>query len=727
MAPELVIANSAYKVYPGGVIALRCSDWLGPARATLSTEADARSVCGTVVRDAQKVTTSIFDTDRIDLEPSAYQEADPTLVIDTSLIPELELSQMNYRALVSILIEGDWDPTNNDTTRGGSQELFANACWMGLHGDDGRPADTNPNDCNIYMPRGLDSYRYTAFVAVLRWGAPTEIIVKAYSQTGTTIEWLLDQIILLPYLSSGVSGDWTNDDFELVDGQIGSFENVYALDPTTVPGSWPEAWVDGADGGDSNSKFTWQPLPYRQQTFLTLDGGGDYQKDDSEYMARVRSDLNGDGSWSDFEFLRDSEDTLKQDPPSHCYGLHGPLYMPAQTWVDEDFARNTGGDHLYGANDQHFEDHEWGTTPEGFYWRPDGIFGPTFDAGVGHDHGGALYCDSLGRGVIANRVGDNPVDTGAVLQVTAGIANGGAGLNADHVRIVGSFEVENMEPTLPDSMPFTQQPLWIATFNRLFVGQGRNGVAILMDMRTGKWLFGMGDVAPAYLDNPGLDTEGDILYGPTTETWWDYDVRIGFRIEVHRFIVRVKLWEYAAGEPGAWTFEGPMAIRRGVFIDRRDYPYGDDLHYSIEEGFNPLNIHTLNLSQGSANHRFAGSYAVKFYNDLVITYDPEGTNESAWALMEKPEGNEVGRIEMPAGCQHLVYWGKRSWSQWEPALGSNYIDFSSKVWNDPTAAELQRSEAIWWWFRISRAGGFVSMNWRSSQRNSTSYRVLTSG
>lgn len=138
-----------------------------------------------------------------------------------------------------------------------------------------------------------------------------------------------------------------------------------------------------------------------------------------------------------------------------------------------------------------------------------------------------------------------------------------------------------------------------------------------------------------------------------------------------------------------------------------DYPYDDDLNFAVEEGFLK---HGFSIALGGSNHRYAGSYAVKFYDDFEIYYDPEGDNESAWANIERPEETEVSRIEMPAGCQHLVYWGKRVWTKWTDGFGGNYLDFSAKMWSDADAAELQRSEAVFWWFRSVHAGGPIDLS-----------------
>ena len=105
MAAQLVVAAAPYKLYAGGVIAFRCIDWLGPARGSLSTEADARSIEGDVVRDTQ-LTASVIRTAGL----TAFQNADDTLTIDVTGIPVEQ--GLEYYGFFSATIEGDFDDTS---------------------------------------------------------------------------------------------------------------------------------------------------------------------------------------------------------------------------------------------------------------------------------------------------------------------------------------------------------------------------------------------------------------------------------------------------------------------------------------------------------------------------------------------------------------------------------------------------------------------------------------
>lgn len=719
-APEFVIADDAFTTYPGGVIAVRCADWLAGARGTLSTESDARSVTGTVVRDTQTVAADIFSA-----FSTAYAAASTTLTIPLADLP-VEPG-MPYFMMVSYLIEGDWDLSNPATMRFATQDTFQNACSLSYSG----PTVNGSGDGLQVMYRKADGYKYAAQRKNLSAvNTSHTITMKAFAQAGTTIEWLLDQIVLVPSVFSGtVNGEWRNGDFQMLGGGTNAQENVYALDPDNVdPGvDYEVGWVDGADGGDDNGKFTWWPLPitnidepFNWGAFAEL-GGGDYQKDDTEYMARVVADYNDDGNWSDFVDLFDSRDDEVQDPPSHCYGLHGAYYRSARTLVSEDFSRDTGGGHDFQDPDttptETFSAHEWGRTPEGYYWSPLNNLGPTYTGLDGHNHGGAIYCNSSGQGVMTCRRGDDPWQFGVTLRrLNAAGPKTGAGITIDGINISGTFEIENAEPGYPDNTPYRAQVLSISSRETLFNGGPFNGLTIAFDMRTGRWCV-CDSPGVAQDDFDGLGPTAGILQGPTdVSSWWTYGVEVGFRIEIHRYWCRAKLWEASGGEPGTWDFEDFRDLGATHVV----YDYDDLLHRSIEAGYTGQ---TCTIEMGSTNHRFAGSY-IAYFNSLEITYDPVGDEEPTWFSMEVPDGNEVARIEIPPGAQQFVYWGRRAWSVWKDNMFGNYVDFSSKAWNDPDAAELQRADTIFWYWRTVHGAGIVSMNWRSADRRGAADRVL---
>lgn len=695
MPPSLVIASNPYTAYPGGIIALRCVDYMGAARGTLTSEAATTSVCGTVVRDAQTVATSIFTNAQ-----TAYAAADDSVVFDIADLPYEE--DFIYHMLLSYLIEGDWDITNSDTLEGGTQELFAAALDIRFHGAN----VTEASSVGVtHKYRALSGYRIVSFGSVF---GPVDgdetITIRAYAQAGTTIEVLLDQIYLIPDPTL-TAGEWTTSDFAIIGGQA-NLIGYYDL----TDGSY----VDGGDGGDDNGKFTWHPIIAETPTIISgADGGGDYQKTDAEYMARIVGDDGaGDG---DFYFLENSTKAFpNNETTAHCYGLHGPWFTPAQDWVDDDFSRTLYDGNFAGA-DNHFAGSHWGDTPEGFSWAVRaGASGPSTD-GFGRRVGTAVWVDGSQGKVHIRRAlqsDDKNIDI-ALWPLTGGsptaVNNTGARIRADNLEHRGKF---SLEQTILASGGGPLAYMGISTYPAVIGLTTSQPITLHFDFIDREWSI--------------TGPDGTTIDGPTALAWWTGTQFVGWRLRIDRYRLRVRVWEDSGGEPGTWDYDDFRPLRKLVG-GQRDYSYQsggiDDLNYSVlawDEHTFGFNIREVDVSTIGNPETHPGT--ILTFDNIFVTHDPNGTQASAYASIERPEGNEVGQIEMP-DCQHLVYWGARDWTDYITGDGP-YIGFSAKTWNDAGAADLQRSEAVWWWFRSIHHPYLVPMNWRSSTREGGWKRVL---
>lgn len=670
---ELVVADAPYKTYPGGVIALKADEWMAGARGSLTAEDDVRASTGRAVRDTQTVTASIF-SDPV----SAFQEADDTLVVDLADLP-VE-ADLRYICLVSSLIEGDWDASNSDTTRGGKPEVFNAACELGAYGDSTFYLSDSDFGTIDRKWRGLEQYRISSVGGLWLMGdvTGTEVLhFRAYAQSGTTIEWLIDQLIFLPYVTSEDHNGWEAGDFAIVPGQQGTFSGLYDISAGD--------WVDGADGGDDNGKYTWHPTTVSGLNPTGVsgsDGGGDYQRvatyADAEYMARV---VEEDGY-----YLANTLPSPDVEAAAYCYGIHGPFHIPEQNWVTDAFARTVGDGNFAGANN-HFIGGTWGDTPEGFAWRSDGTTGPTTN-GSGNRTGIAVWADGS-EGLIEMRLGNPPPATGSarVFLRTYGSETGsniGADVQAENMSFAGIFYTTSTGSGASSSV------LDIQTEEN--VGGGNtNALAIRFNTITGGWsLVVVGG--------------GSTVAGPFTTPWYSRGDQVGFRIDLRRMRVLARVWDASGAEPSTWDADEFRPLRDGAVMT--SYDYSGDLDLMQDSVFPKTVFIRHTVTTGDVN------YDRLHFDNLTIDYDPLGDEESAFAAIEQPEGNKVAEIELPAGAQYLVYWGSRDWTVAD-GFGSYFLDFSSRVWNDPAAAELQRSEAVWWWFR-SVHGGIVSMLWTSS-------------
>ncbi len=600
---------------------------MAAARGTLSDEVDTRANENEVVRDSQTVATSIFAS-----QTAAYQEADDTLEIDLSTLPLL--LGMRYEVWFSLLVEGDWDTTNSDTFRGADQHQFTSGCRLGWHGTVTAATDAVPAYAT-YLPRDRPHFTIVSSITTGDLDLTETLTIKTYAQSGTTIEFLIDQVFLIPFVASGVHAvEWTNVDFEPVGGGRNAAGGFLDL----TDGSF----VDGADGGDANGKFTWAPIPHEEIISLAGVGvgGGDYQKEpDNEYMLRVVLD--------DFLFLENSQTGAEAD--AAAYSVHGSNFRPAKTWVDDGFTRTVAEG---SGNDK------WGTGPQGFGWWT------TQNNGLMSVNG------SQGKMKTNNSIGNSQCT--AALSPSGGGVQAAAQVNAPLYTISGTLE----RPAAP-----TGTGLVFAKVSLLGRAPAYPDFELVFNLKTSVWTVESGS--------------GNVFHGPTATP----STFIGWKMEIRRHRLRVKVWDAGGAEPGAWAYDSFPPNNPD------NYPYADNLEKSTEfVAFYPI------LSMSGADQFPAFSV---FWDDILIDYDPYGTPGDMTATMEQPHGTQVGEIDIPYGAYQLISWGFRDWTIED--AGDSYLDFSSKVWNEAGVAELQRAEAVVYFFRVSHLY-LVVMNWRSSDR-----------
>lgn len=637
---ELVIADAAYKTYPGGVFVLRASDWMGPARGSLTSANDADAISGVAVQDSQKVTTSIYN-DPVD----AFVEADDTLVVALDSLPLEE--PMLYTVFASILIDGDWDVTNLDTTIEANQYRFQHACELGWYGD----ALVSPTEADFtntfYKPRGRTQY------IISRLGqfkidtlASYTLHFRAYAQTATTIVWNIDQLFFLPLVRPpiqgwGTFGEWLAEDFYRVGG---------AANLTTT-----QTVTDGADSGsDSLGKFTWHPVPLEDHTGWTgetvvpnygPDGGGDFQKSpDSEYDVRIVA--------ADALPIVNTVPTPDAYATAHCYGLHGPDYRSAATWVDDLFTRTVASG--------------WGAGPQGFAWKMAGAFAPNTYASVSGGKGIITHTGEL-SGTVTQTLGASP-SVGAEVLAEDCVFSGTVWINPGSIAFVGGTPPFNTVAAVR---------MQLRTANA-----SAKGYFIEIDLVARTWAL--------WRTHPDTKISGDF----NISSWFDHaNDLVGFKLEIRRYVLRCKLWDASGAEPGTWAYEDFRPVPADWFGGTTwyTYPYSDIARDAAKAytAFWPHISDKCNFCQATYTNQ---------WDDIKVEYSPGGSIGDAWARMEQPEGTLVDEIEIPAGALQLVYWGTRNWTD------GIYLDFSSRVWSDAGSAELQIATAAWWWFRSVHKG-----------------------
>ena len=177
-----------------------------------------------------------------------------------------------------------------------------------------------------------------------------------------------------------------------------------------------------------------------------------------------------------------------------------------------------------------------------------------------------------------------------------------------------------------------------------------------------------------------------------------------------------RLWDASGAEPGTWDVDDFMPIHGWPFIS-------DDTAWDYSN--NPLGAKQRFENFNPAIRAWGDGYIATwevYLDDVVMEFDAGGDLDGTAALMEQPEGNEVEQIAVPLGAQYFIAWGVRLWTALDP-FGDANLAFASKVWSDAGAADIQRSEVPFWWFRLV-PGGIIPMNWRSSERPGSVWRVL---
>lgn len=652
---ELVIADGPFKKYPGELVVLKCDEWMGSARGTLSAEDDPRAITGRAVRETQQCSTQILDS-----LTTTFGEVNDTLTIPVASLPleyEGDLNGMTYWLWISVAIEGEWNTSESKTMRNGTQDRFPNgACAITLYDSTYETATAFflGHYRNFYSPRHRPHYMLVSLNGFpFQHGLVGDEVIhlRAYSAPGTSIEILLDQFFFIPYVFSGTRFDEWN-----------------ATDFATVPGSWADilgsaGFVDGADGGDANGKFTWFPYSIDGNTPLSFSGddaGGDYQTTDSEYMLHTENILGP------IDISRTDPDG-PDPPPSKewAYSVHGAQFYSPDIWVADDFSRTVApSPGLTG----------WGNTPEGYAWDVANLVNSIMgDSRIQFSVDGSrgLCAYNFPVGSISGGVAF--MGLGKVRQFAQ--SNNGARIRSGDLSFKAEFEFSSIPPIARIAFILGNAVAPVSGTS------SSNYLSIELDAVAGSW----------YIEDASQNPVSSTI---DISSWFGPGVVVGVRIEVRRYRVRARVWDASGSEPSTWDADEFIPW---VSIPSVAYPYGD----------NPFTANNLqferdcNIEIGMAHGSNGGLVSTVFIDNVEVRWDTEEISNPAPvnALIESPQGTEQGRIEIPPGAWHVVYWGKRQWAVFYGDINTYAIDISTKVWNDPSARELQRAEAPFWWFR----------------------------
>lgn len=197
--------DAPYKVYPGGVIAIRAADFMAPSRSGLSIVSDPTSNIGIAIRETQS-------TPWVQLNPNGFANVVPmfdaaltTIEIPWDSIPYVlneEIVNQNYDVYIRYKLTGGRSgPHIFGSGLYTASETTVIACI----------ASTDPLNSNNYPYDYLREVPFWQYMQCSRWsgnaGTGKSIIIKAFQEDGNDAVFLIDQIVLIPLGNSILGTD----------------------------------------------------------------------------------------------------------------------------------------------------------------------------------------------------------------------------------------------------------------------------------------------------------------------------------------------------------------------------------------------------------------------------------------------------------------------------------------------------------------------------------------
>lgn len=315
MTLSLVTAPDPIQVYPSGLIVVRCEDYLGAARGTLTTTADALSVAGTVVKDTQTIAVAtgagpVNQSTRFGLASNTVVVpwADITALYDNTDADGLWIS-------LGLRVVGEAPATAQS-----SSSFYTHLSSGGSVGVGFGRGTTHRQTADVWKDVWGDQYRITA---AIQWDDTsflgTNLTVRAWGITGGTTELYLDVLYLMPYTTfSGVTNWWdfyqVNQFLPFKEAPNGTIDDGRDVDLDAVDNVLGQFSVVEFNTGFMSSAQGQSSSP------------NDYQEENHEPTVYNATNNLWDGSLMGLT-----------DPASWMVFQASHLYLPAQTLIADDF------------------------------------------------------------------------------------------------------------------------------------------------------------------------------------------------------------------------------------------------------------------------------------------------------------------------------------------------------------------------------------------------------
>lgn len=544
-------ANGAVDQYPSGLVVLRAEDFVGPARGTLTTTADADSVVGTVVTETQAlaVPTTIAGAGT----SSRWALASDTIRIPVATLSPYLSSEINFDAMFSIKVSGDV-PSNAryEKTHAFFDQFHGGASAGVAWGRDTTLLDGRSIQTELYDGQFLITAPVTIGWSVI--SGNTNLVVRVWGVTGGTMSYALDLIYLMPvggdmrlkhllfgYAPMGLAANGVVDpdqDDDVTDNIIGAHSVGIVNHTPGVAQAGPGALVDFQQADD-------EPTAY------DISGG--------DWVGPKPTPLDPN-SWMAFiaapQYI--PETVLVDDPftaiaPSVSLGVMGP-----QGYVLSDTLQGVGGPgHSSGFNG----------------WTGDGASAINcyFPSSASQPSGsyGSFPHAHLWVGLSGLPLGVSDTDPRNYTHTLFGLEDHTSETTWACNRADG--EVGSLIGF--QSFSGTDFP------DPVLVGMTNNGYGVKLVLSGGVLTATLAACETTTIAGP-TPTNGTI-YEFATPITLDASYTAGdtyrVKVERRRYRLRAKVWEDGTSEPGSWTFDEYMPFRwdeiAGSGTGFIDYPY----------------------------------------------------------------------------------------------------------------------------------------------------------
>lgn len=685
------VGESVYK-FSNGVIAIRLADFVGPARATLSTVSDPLSICGTVVRDEQQIVYTGTDPNKT-INPNTGQDSvrihSNDLALDDHFI---------YRLYLSVRATGEVDPTKRNSghtfLQVGSNAAritgySRNAAFSTLFGPTGTTGSAPKSSTNPY-------YKIIDCGGQIFWGVFTEgqvwYVLRACTGVGGDYTWYLDCAWLVPIGPGGArAGDYSNFDFRQLLFNS-NFDPLYNLRDFTYDPTKDDVSIDWLGSGQ------YSVMAAVTQGYVIGDTSiADHQIGDNE---KTVYDIKATFTTSDWTV----------EPPSDLAMVIGSHYIPSHTVDSDSFNRTTPA--TLGAY--------LGNSDEGRAWSTfsSPLF-PAFDYmrcnGSELEFSGTRY-DSIHpsghRWSFADSVVD-PLDDGEMIGVFFGQpTESGTGSTTIGHEIFQNMHHGILEVKVKlDWILAAGCQVGLAWSSGLTAG-GAGAIAAILDIPS-QGAFGFRATAPmncylTFIPIPGAD-RGTFslttlpnqlqLDGPLSlTTAYSPNTWVRIKLEKRWYRFRAKFWFDGDTEPTNWQLEAhqPSSYLNSAPYTIYEYPYNLSPNYGTVAR-NPLGLQPLLFTrlfrpiEGTDNLGFPFNNGVLRllnikWDDFTLDYEAYGdTPKDVHLKIDKYTGSPVyGSLTIPYQAQRMVL------AETDSYVFNNDVDgVNVTLWKEEESPETQ--------------------------------------